>query len=217
VEGPAAFLVEVANDGPTSGGSEARRAAVSSADRTTLLQRLTSDLLTEAGLDLVEDLEPGQVLAVASLRTVRELEKTFSADVGDPADSVLLTLELEVTAYAYRLEDLERSAVLAASLQTQDRALFAESLTLDLDGDFAPSTGGRYSAAGVALWETYEPPDGEALLRAVVGQTPSVAAARLAAAVDLAAPPVIRISPSWFPWLPALANRITIQIARAPA
>jgi hypothetical protein len=168
-------------------------------------------------LDLVDELEPGQVLAVASLRAVRELEKTFSAEVGDPADSLLLTLELEVTAYAYRLEDLERSAVLAASLQHPDRALFAESLALDLDGDFAPSTGGRYRATGVALWETYEPPETEALVRAAVGQTPSVAVARLESAADLAAPPVIRISPSWFPWLPVLPDRITIEIARAPA
>jgi hypothetical protein len=168
-------------------------------------------------LDLVEELEPGQVLAVASLRAVRELEKTFSAEVGDPADSLLLTLELEVTAYAYRLEDLERSAVLAASLQHPDRALFAESLALDLDGDFAPSTGGRYRAAGVALWETYEPPETEALVRAAVGQTLTVAVARLESAADLAAPPVIRISPSWFPWLPVLPDRIAIEIARAPA
>lgn len=215
VEGEAAFLVEVTNEGATAGGSEAHRAAVAPSDRTRLLQQLTSDLLTQAGLDLVGELEPGQVLAPASLRTVRELERTFSAEVGQAADSLRLALELEVTAYAYRLEDLEASAELAAAGELGDRALAAGSLALELDGDFAAAPDGRYRASGVALWQTYDPPDAAALIAAVAGRPPAEAAAAVEAAVELQDAPAIRISPSWFPLLPWLRDRITIEIARA--
>lgn len=212
VEGPAAFLVEVTNPEPTTGGAESHRPAVAAADRARALQQLTSQLIAQAGAELQSRLETGEILAMASLRTVRVVDRTYDREIGEPADSLQLTLELDVAAYAYRTEDLESSAALTAAEEAPGRALVPGSVEVRLDGDFAEAPLGRYRASGVVRWVEYEPPDYGALGSGLAGLSPAEAAGRISNALDLPDMPEIRISPPWMPWLPWLPGRISFRL-----
>jgi hypothetical protein len=213
VEGPASFLVEVTNPEPTAGGGESERPAVAAADRSRALRELTAELLGRAGAELEASLEPGQTLAMASLRTVREVERTYDRGVGEPADSLRLTLAIEVMAYVYNRDDLVTAASLAAAEHVEILDLVPGSVDLQLDGEFAETSPARYSASGVVRWQAYEPPDYSTLDRSLAGISRRQAAERISEAFDLPRLPEIRLSPPWFPWLPWLPGRISFRLA----
>ena len=213
VEGPAAFLVEVSNPEPTTGGAVSERPAVAAADRSRALRELTAQLLGRAGAELEASLEPGERLAMASLRTVSEAERTYDREVGEPADSLQLTLEIDVTAYAYRPDDLDAAAALVAAEQVEMLELVPGSMELQIDGDFIEASPARYSAAQIVHWQAYEPPEFGALERGLAGLPQREAAEQISAALDLPRLPAIRLSPPWFPWLPWLPGRIDFRLA----
>jgi hypothetical protein len=213
VEGPAAFLVEVTNPEPTAGGAESERPAVAAADQTRALRDLTAQLLAQAGEELQGHLEPGQNLAMATLRTVREVERTYDREVGEPADSLHLTLELEVMAYAYRSQDLARAAAMSAAEQVEVLDLVPGSVDVQLDGEFAETTPGHYRASAIVRWQAYHPPNFDVAERGLAWLSRRRAAQRISEALDLPRLPEIRLTPPWFPWLPWLPGRITYRLA----
>jgi len=211
VEGPAAFLVEVTNPGPTTGGTASQRAAVAAADQSRALQQLTAQLIAQAADELQSRLNAGQRLAMASLRTVRVVQREYDREIGEPADSLHLVLELDVAAYAYRSDDLQQAGNLAAEGEAAGLALVPGSVEVALDGDFVEGSPGTYRATAVVRWAEYERPDLQSL-PPLAGHSRTTAADRVRDALDLAAAPGIRISPPWMPWLPWLPSRITFQL-----
>ncbi len=215
VEGPAAFLVEVTNPEPTTGGAVSQRAAVAAADQSRALQQLTAQLIAQAADELQSRLNADQHLAMASLRTVRVVERDYDREIGDPADTLQLVLELDVAAYAYRSDDLQQAGALAAEGEAAGLALVPGSVEVSLDGDFVEASPGAYRASAVVRWFEYEPPDLHSVPR-LTGASRATAAQRVSNALDLAAVPGIRISPSWMPWLPWLPGRISFRLPWEP-
>ncbi len=82
-----------------SGGSSREISAVSEDDRTKLEEDLTEELINNAKAELESKLSADQIL-IGEVSEASVVNETFSHKVGDEADSLKLTLEVEVKAVA---------------------------------------------------------------------------------------------------------------------
>lgn len=89
-----------------TGGSSSTIRVVQQADKDSLLASLQSSLLTTAKSELEQGLDPSEGLYLASGSATFTTTST-SAEVGDEADQLTITLELDAQAVKYRLSDVE--------------------------------------------------------------------------------------------------------------
>lgn len=211
VEGPLGLQVSVASPEPAVGGAESLRPAVDPADVRSAERQLRASLLEQAVAETEAGLSGGSVVAPASARVARELGRGVDADVGQPADSVEITLELEVELLIYAEADLAEAVQAALTARSQGLLSVPGSEQAEVVGGTAPDAAGRARLRVRVTRAAFEPVEGAALTRRLLGQTPQQAAALLAEAVDLAQPPEIRLRPSWFPRLPLVATRIALR------
>jgi hypothetical protein len=210
-EGPQGLAVAVINPDPTTGGGTTSRAGVAAADVDRIQQALTRQLLQEARSALEANLAEGDRIAPESLRVLRVVSAASEPAIGQPADSLLLRLTIEVEGVTYADAAL---AAFADAVLREDASGAVETVPGTLHADLtrllARTDGGlRYSAG--ADRGIYRSVDSDELRRMLAGASPDEAEARLAARVDLAAPPSIRLWPAWLPRLPLLPIRIDIH------
>lgn len=207
--GPLGLKIAVGNPEQTTGGSEARNPAVAKSDVDALEQDLEQAIMESAAAKLKEQLDPGEMLHEASIRIQEILTQRGDRSIGEPAETVALTMEAEVQALAYAASDvlvladtlldkeLPRSLqVVPGSTQIQSRSHFIEETT--------QTAGLRV----VVRREVYQQIDWGVLKRSVRAQTPEDAAAWLQRTYELERPPRILLQPAWLPRLPWLTLRI---------
>jgi hypothetical protein len=213
IEGPLGLQATATNPEPMHGGASERRAAVSSTDRRGALALLTERLLQEAAQAIQSALPPGSILALNTLEVVEEFERQFDRAVGEAADTLALSLEIEAGALVYAQSDIEASLRLALAAErpggvevpgTFEAAVLSEPAT-DASGATTMRVEGR--------WETVSSIDAPTLASLVTGLSPADAIHRLEERLDLASPPQIRLSPSWLPRLPWLTSQIDLHYA----
>jgi len=210
VEGSIGLLVQVTNPEPTTGGSDSTRAAVALADRARLLRETTSLLLQDAETELASSLDPGTELAVGSLRIVREHVRAYDGEVGEPADTVGLTLEADVAGLAYRWSDVE--ALARAALDASRPGWVEDPGSLQVRPLSPPSTdsSGQTRLSLLATRRAAQMPRYLHLLPQLLGRTPTEAASLLRSSLSLDREPAIEIRPAWWPRLPILGVRIEV-------
>lgn len=206
VDGPVGLAVSVANPLPTTGGADQVRAAATPGDRAALYERLEAELIAQAEAQWRDSLPSDSRLAPGSVAVARVLREQYSAEIGAPADSHALLLDLEVSAFAYRRADLEAVVVgaLDAALDPEEQAV-PGSLQLEI---LAPGSTDLLRVRAVR--STFRAFDRTALARSLAGKTVAESQHRVLAAADLAAPPAIILYPGWFPTMPWSAVRIDI-------
>jgi len=111
IEGPAGLSLQAVNPEPTTGGSLATRSSVSADDLLTLETELEAELLDAAREELQSRLTSQQTLIAASLGVTRVLQSSYDHPAGEVADSVALSMLLEVSGTA--LDDLLLQEALA--------------------------------------------------------------------------------------------------------
>ncbi|HSB90062.1 MAG TPA: baseplate J/gp47 family protein [Anaerolineales bacterium] len=210
-EGPQGLAVSVANPNPTTGGGSTSRAGVAPADVDRIQQALTRQLLQEARSAVEANLAEGERIAPDSMRVLRVVSATSEPAIGQPADSLLLRLTIEVEGVTYA--DAALSAFADAVLR-EDASEAVETVPGTLHADLTrlltrTDDGLRYSAS--ADRGIYRSVDSNELRRVLAGARPDEAEARLARRIDLAEPPRIRLWPAWLPRLPLLPIRIDIH------
>ncbi len=210
LEGSLGLLLRVTNPSPTSGGLDTARPAVALADRTRLLRDATSLLLQNAEAELEATLDPGTDLAAGSLRIVREHVRAYDGEVGQPTDSVGLTLEADVAGLAYRWADVEASA--RAALQASFPRWVEATGSLEVRPLSPPSTdsSGQTRLFLLARRRAAEMPGYLDLLPQLLGRTPAEVASLLQSSLSLDRQPTIEVHPSWWPRMPLLTVRIRV-------
>jgi hypothetical protein len=212
VDGPLGLRASVTNQTPTAGGTDAPRAAASAGDRARLLQQLSGSLMQSAATELGAQITAGERLAEGSLRIVRIIEETYDHPAGEAADTVALTLRIEVAGLSYRPKDALQAGRLAlqAALPAGSQGV-PGSQSIELVSDPTGSAGGDVLPFR-ASQQVFVPFDLSAVRRMVRGHSPSDAALILRQGLLLAGPPSVDLTPAWFPWVPWLDVRIDVRM-----
>ncbi|MCJ7676086.1 MAG: hypothetical protein MUO35_00005, partial [Anaerolineales bacterium] len=184
------------------------------ADQATALRQLMEQLLAEAATSIESSLDPGEVLAPASLRVVRTEAQAFDREIGAAADSVGLDLALEIAALVYQPQDLESAASLAAAERLAPGAgIVPQSLIVRLTN---PDSA-RPDTLKAKVEQRVFTPVADAQARQLArGLRPEQAVARLSSLPGLAAAPRIQTTPAWWPIVPWLEVRIDVRLPWDP-
>jgi hypothetical protein len=210
IEGILGTRLSVTNTQPMYGGSERQSPVPTPDDRRRLQQRLQQALSLTAFTELREGIQPGDILLPESVQLSRILEETFDPPEENPADSVTLNLRLEYSALVVSAEDLQAlaEAVLNANLPDGYQPV-PETLQVD---NLPPTDSGKMGsgwtlAAQRQVQSVISP---MSAVRLIVGLEPTAARERLENNLALGAPPLILLSPAWWPRLPMLPLRIRV-------
>jgi hypothetical protein len=213
IEGPLSLSLAVTNPEPTTGGSELSSAAPAESDyaqlKGQLLATLAQGALDEAAMDLIED----DIILSTQPELVEVLEESYDPNSSEqPATELALTLRATFEVVFVRGETMRQMA--AAILDAQMAEGYApQEGNLTIEQLSTPSL----SADGEASWPlraqrtvVTELPQTE-VVNLVLGLRPEEASQKLSETFQLASPPQISTWPNWWPWLPSLPFRISIE------
>jgi Baseplate J-like protein len=209
IDGPLGLRASVTQSDPMTGGTETGRASVAPADHATALRILTEQLLSQAASEIESQLAAGEALAPASLRVANTPQREFDRQVGEAADSVGLSLTLEVTALVYREQDvgLAVGRVLGEQIPAGGQVV-PDTLTWTIDTSGQPSP---ELLPARARQEWYEPIRSSTVRRSARGLRPSEALGNLAVIPGQMQQARVLLAPSWWPIVPWLDVRIHVQ------
>jgi len=219
VIGPLANSLTVRNIAPTAGGATRSQSVVTEADRANLLAIVKQQLQTRAYVEMQSRLNPSQCIILDTIRIGEERDdwKTYSAEAGQAADSVSLTMKAVVDAIVVD-EQFARQVVLAqlARQVGAGESIVPESVTYDLGCQSTsrtdPSTGQiTFQMGGSGIIKSQL--DLEQIKQNLAGRSVNDASAYLVTELPLQSGfvPQISIWPEGFSNMPLLPFRITIQ------
>jgi hypothetical protein len=221
VNGELAAQITVRNLSPTSGGENRALRSVTQDDQERLLFTLRQQMQARACEEMTSRIDASQIVLCDTVRIVEERDDLiqFSAQVGETADELSLTMRIVVEATS--VSQLNGQQVAFARLAAQiprGRVLQPETLSyapgivqsIDAEG----RVGFSITASGIVTAQV----EAEQLRDRLAGRAPADALAYLDSELDLQPniPPQIMISPEWLPHLPLLAFRITVRIEALP-
>ncbi len=214
IEGSLALQLRVTNPEPTQGGSARQVRAVSQTDRDRLQAALLQQLQEQALAQVSADLKPTEFVVTPSLRLVDVLDASYDRYVGEQADLLGMQMRVrmqviavdEAPARTLALAALARQVppgytLIPASVTTPRRS---ESVQVDENGRITF----RMAASGAVAAQV----DLNEVKRAIRGQPLVKVRDYLASKLPLARPPQIEVSPAWFPYLPFLSVRTTVEL-----
>jgi hypothetical protein len=212
VEGPLGLAVSVTNPEATSGGTDETRPAVSPTDRISLLDELSDQLISEASIKIQEALSSDKRLIEGTLRQKQTVELSYDRQVGEPADSLSLTLVLEIEGLVYRPDNIDPavSTALEATL-SEEKVLVPETLSYEILSGPELVSKETASINILARQETYKIVDFPHMRELIRGHTTEYAVDLLEKLINLQSRPKIQITPPWFPRLPWLGLRIDMR------
>lgn len=211
VEGSLALAVRVINTKPTTSGTVRPVRVVTEGDRKKLEEQLLAQFKQHAPGILAAALKPNEFIPPDSI-LVDATNKLFDRAVDEPADVLNLTMSADVFGLAVDRENL--NLLMGTLLQRQlppGYQLLPNGVRVEL------LAGGKYQ--GIQLRQPvhaigYAAPqlDPGKVAAALQGKSVSEAQAYLTSQVQLAHPPIMRVTPPGWPRLPFLAFRIAVFI-----
>jgi len=212
VEGEIGLQVSVTNPEATRGGGSGPQPGVSARDASDLELEVRQLLIRQAEGALADQLGDDEVLAPASMTLSQVIEKDFDHEVGEPAESLSLSMRASVTGRAYSRSDIVALAQgsLDADLPEGEQAV-PGSLSYE---EASPSQTASSTPVTIRVhaWrEVFSLLDTARAGRLVRGLDRAGAIAILARQFELGGLPRIRLRPAWWPRLPLLEIRIGVH------
>jgi hypothetical protein len=217
-----ADTITVRNLSPTLGGESRTASVVSQSDQDRLLATLRQQLQSRAYLGMEAQSTESQTIILETIHITEEREdwKQWSAQPGDVADALTLTMRAVVEATVID-ETLARQVAFSA-LTAQipaGRALVPDSLAYSCCDvqDISPDKRVTFTMTGDGLVEGQV--NTGLIQEKLAGRTPEDAVRYLLSEVDLAegTTPLVTVSPDWFGKLPLLPMRISVRVQDAAA
>jgi hypothetical protein len=212
VVGSFGTLVAVHNSDAVTGGRDLTTRTASKADVDGLREHLIESLKQNAIKEIEGKLEPGSRLMPQTLamRKIQD-EKQVPAQ-GLPGDSVNLTLRVEYQAWSIREDDVRMigRAVLDASLPEGKVAIAQSFSSEDLSQPEMKDGLLRWQVRATELIQSTW--DSQTVIRATAGQKVEQARQNLTHLPGLAEPPLVSLSPAWWPLMPLLPGRIQVEV-----
>jgi hypothetical protein len=212
IEGPLGLLAAVDNPEPTSGGSERTVTGPNENDREVIRGMLITHLMPEAETLLKGKLYPDVVLIEDTGKASRVLEEVYDPPAGQAGTVLKLDARIEFSFRVVSTEDLRQfaEAALNARLPQGFRPSGEE---LDVLQATVPQT----DETGVTRWQLrasrrlLRSMDAAAILESVRGRSAGAARAALVRSYAWERPPELVLSPSWWPWLPLIPFRTSVD------
>ncbi|MCX7839160.1 MAG: baseplate J/gp47 family protein [Anaerolineae bacterium] len=211
VEGSLALAVRVINTKPTTSGTVRPVRVATEADRKKLEDQVLAQIRQNAYSVLAPALKPDEFIPPDSIQ-VYATNRLFDRAVDEPADVLNLTLSADVFGLAVDRDNL--NLLMSTLLQRQLPAgyqLLPNSVRVEM------LAGGKYQ--GIQLRQPvraigYAAPqlDPGKVAAALQGKTVDDAQTYLTSQIQLAQPPIVRVTPPGWPLLPFLAFRIAVFI-----
>jgi len=211
VEGPLGLVLTVTNPYRTYKGSDLTLPAPGDKDYQELLDEMLGNLYSAAIEELTTMLEPGDLVLKTDPTDYKIIQDIFTPAEIQPADELILTLQVEYLAYIASSEDT--------------RALGQSVLTANLPSGFSPDTStlvihyidqptinssGIYRWDLQAEWEIVASLNEIDAVTLVLWQKPEDAVDLLLESLPVEKPISIEMTPIWWPRLPILPFRLSI-------
>lgn len=212
VEGPQALNLVAINEAPTRGGSDITVPAPSTADREKLYSNLESELRHSAQDQLQAHGQGEDFLISSGMLLTQVFEENYDPPALQPSEVLDLQLRLEYQVPVIASSDLLAlaEAVLDANLETGFHPLAD---TIEISHLTPPLVDKDKSFTWKLKAErTLEAQISNShLISLVIGSPLQSAADKLAASLPVENPPLITITPGWWPRLPYLPFRIQVR------
>jgi hypothetical protein len=211
IEGRLALSLAVTNPEPIIGGRELASVQASDGDRARVKKLLLQSLEKSAREKFSAELSSGDVLFEPTMKLTQILSEKYDPPPGAVGAKVTLTMQVEFTAQYASASDLTELAALAmnASIPSGFRAASAAVTVTPLSNPFLDSEGTlkwniRAEREIVQSFDTVYVTD------LVQGLGVKEAQANLKKNLPKESSPQIRLSPSWWRWVPLLPFRIEV-------
>jgi hypothetical protein len=201
----------VTNPSPTTGGSNRTASIQTLEDRALVKKILLAEILAECKNGLSKALIPGDIFLPDTLAVSEILSQTNFPAEGQSSDTLSLTMRIQCQAQYTSQADVNSLAEMSLNANLPE-GFVPTSASLVIVSTGAPVT----DVDGISRWNIRV----QRLLRAnldpltvvqlSLGRRPVDAIMRLKKSLLLADGPVIQITPSWWPWMPAIPFRITV-------
>ena len=216
IEGELGASLAVSNPDPTSGGTDSSAPVQTAGDRASLHDALVAMILAQCKTSLPASLAPGDVFFQDTLSTGQILSETYFPADGQTGETLSLTMNLQCQAQYASAADVIRLASLALDANLPDDFEIIPGIAGPINTSGVPRT----SVDGSTHWEIktlrllQSRLDPVMVVELARGRRPAKAASRLKDSFKLGASPKIGLTPYWWPWLPVIPFRISVQIDR---
>jgi hypothetical protein len=211
IEGRLGLLLTVTNPEPTTGGRELPSVQASDADRKRAKDLLMATLEERAREIFAEELASGNLLFNKTIAVSQTLLEEYDPPAGAAGTQLTLTMQVEFSAYYADASDVTQLASLALNASLPP-GFSAASEALTVKAVTTPVV----NENGSAKWTVrVERKIIQQINTAQVAQMLQGIGARdvgsqLDAILPLASDPEIRMTPSWWPWMPIVPFRISV-------
>jgi hypothetical protein len=212
IDGSLALSASVTNPNPTTGGTDLSATEALDADRQHLHDTVMAALEHQAQQEISASIGAHDLLLTDTLKADAPAQEIYDPPAGQPGDTLKLTMSVNYSAQYVKADDLTRLAqsVLDASIPAgfvPEAATLQFSPTPPYTTDASGSTHFAMQSQRVLVHQI-QPQQAIFLVR---GLSPAQAKQILQSNLPLAAPPEIKTSPPWWPWLPLIPFRIDVQ------
>ena len=212
IEGNLGLRITVSNAEPTKGGRNRLTNAATEKDHARLREELLAELEAQALNELEALLKTGDQIFTDTLSMDDVLEETYTPPLGQPGNSLKLSMRVEYTVSYASGEDLTQlaSTVLNASIP-EGFVATGEPLKFETVGSY------QTNSQGVTHWtmrvsrQLERQVDTGEVIPVVQGHSLLVAQAQLGETLNLSDAPEIQLTPAWWPWLPLIPFNITVE------
>jgi len=212
IDGSLALSASVSNPNPTAGGTDLTTTEAVDADRQQLHDMVMTALDQQARQEIISSIGVHDLLLLNTLKADAQSQEIYDPPAGQPGDTLKLTMSVQYNAQYVKADDLRQLAqtLLDASMPAgfvskPDTLQFNPTNTFTVDQ--SGSTHFDLLAQRVLMHDIQSPQ----VIFLVRGLSPANAKQALFSKLPLAAPPEIQTSPSWWPWLPLIPFRISVQ------
>ena len=215
LEGLIGAQVSADNLEPTRGGTSRLIPAPTSSDRRALHQRLSEALESSALKELLERLNPEDVVIPTSLERVEELESSFQPREGLPSDDVSLHMRAKYRALVVPGDTLSAlvADVFDANVPPGATALPDSQRIEHLNSPVEIPEGFRWQLHAHRL--VVRRVEQREVIQAVLGRSRRLAEQQLVSSIPMDEPPIITVRPGWWPRLPYLPFRVSVRYANS--
>lgn len=213
IEGRLGLSLSVTNLEPTTGGRELPSVQASDADRerakTLLMERLEQD----AREKFTDDIASGDLIFDTTMTVAQTLSEVYDPPAGAAGTKLTLTMQVEYSVLYADASDLTRLASLALNASMPagfHAAAGSDAVTVKPVANPALNKDGSAKWTMRAERKIVQQIDAALVTQMIQGFGAWNVESKLKDNLPLASVPVIRLSPSWWPWMPIVPFRISV-------
>ena len=212
IEGRLGLSLSVTNLEPTSGGRELASVQASDADRTRVKNSLMKILDDRAREKFLDEVNSGDILFENTMAVSQILSEEYDPPAGAAGTKLTLTLQVEYSILYTPASDLTELASLAlnasipSGFSSVSDAVTIKAVTTPLLNEDDGSA--RWTMRAERKINQFVDP--ALVTQLIQGLGSGAAQSRLEETLPLASSPEIKLSPSWWPWVPIVPFRIEV-------